>query len=82
MRKSKPDHFRSPKGKIWWKKGDDEILCKDCPGDGWVRGRTRSNGAEKGRFWWNNGIRSALSKDCPGGGWVRGRLPKKGISNE
>jgi hypothetical protein len=27
------------KGKLWWTNGDEQTRSKECPGDGWVRGR-------------------------------------------
>lgn len=27
------------KGRLWWHKGDESKMSKDCPGEGWERGR-------------------------------------------
>lgn len=32
----------SPKGLLWWKKGDEQIRSKESPGVGWIRGRIKN----------------------------------------
>lgn len=39
MRKKKPDYFTTPKGKFWWTNGTNITLNKECPGDGWIKGK-------------------------------------------
>lgn len=39
MRKSKPEYFTSPKGKFWWNNAISQTLSKECPGEGWIRGK-------------------------------------------
>ena len=29
-------------GKVYWNNGKDRVLAAECPGEGWVRGRTIS----------------------------------------
>ena len=31
------------KGNKWWNNGEEERCCKECPGDGWIRGRRRAS---------------------------------------
>lgn len=52
---------------IWWNNGKQNRHCKDCPGEGWSRGRGK---------YWNNGYINTLQVQCPGEEWVRGMIRK------
>lgn len=44
------EHIRlGRKGQRWWSKGNETTLSRECPGEGWVRGRNN----QKGRIPWN-----------------------------
>lgn len=73
-------------GLLYWNNGKENCRAKECPGDGWVRGRLCWNDEQKanlsakriGNFWWNNGKVCKFCKESPGDGWVRGRINRKG----
>ena len=52
---------------IWWNNGEQNRHCKECPGEGWKRGRG---------FYWNNGQIHKMHRECPGEGWVRGMIKR------
>lgn len=62
------------RGSHWWNNGTERRLCKDCPGEGWVRGML--NISASGKRWFNNGVKQTYSKECPDEGWVPGRLTR------
>ena len=54
----------------WWTKGGEDVRAWECPGKGWVRGRSLT-GLGKMPYW-NNGKDNKRSWECPGEGWERG----------
>ena len=67
---------------IWWTNGIDEKHCKECPGEGWYKGRSiYSHEKMKGRKWWNNGIINLFTKECPGDDFVLGIISKNKEGN-
>lgn len=75
------------KGKVWWNDGVSETKSKECPGDGWQRGRITKRSPEemrsivKGKVWWNNGKEQTRAVQCPEG-WMPGRLADTDASRE
>ena len=76
----------SVKGSNWWNNGCTNIRSKECPGDGYVKGRTeyitddvkqRLSDAMKTKRWYNNGERNMRSEIHPGDGWCLGRIKKE-----
>jgi len=68
---------KANKGIFWFNNGTISIRSRECPGDGWVRGRVpcgtgMKHGTKLGVFW-NNGSSNVRSNECPGDGWVRGK---------
>ena len=63
---------RVQKGKRFWTNGIENKRCKECPGEGWVLGRTVVR--EDKYSWWNDGIKEMQAIECPGDNWVKGRL--------
>lgn len=55
----------------WWTKGGKDVRSWECPGEGWVPGRSFTS--EMGSLpYWNNGKENRRSECCPGEGWARG----------
>jgi hypothetical protein len=52
-------------GRFWWNNGKEVISSKECPGEGWVKGRG---------IYWNNGKKQTISLKQPGPEWVEGTL--------
>jgi hypothetical protein len=52
-------------GRFWWNNGEEVISSKECPGEGWVKGRG---------IYWNNGKNQTISLKQPGPEWVEGTL--------
>jgi hypothetical protein len=80
--RSKPFGEEHPtKGSVQWIKDGKSKRCKECPGEGWVKG-SYYNGlqnldpeATKGYFWVTNGIESKMlapDSEIPKG-WKKGR---------
>jgi len=69
---------KETKDTYWWNDGRKNKRSKECPGDGWQKGRRPANfGPNPGmRCWWTNGIDSVLSEKCPGVNWRKGRIIK------
>ena len=63
---------RVQKGKRFWTNGIENKRCKECPGEGWILGRTVVR--EDKYSWWNDGIKEMQAIECPGDNWVKGRL--------
>lgn len=71
------------KGAKWWHNVEgQEARAHDCPGDGWLRGRSPSakqavvtSSTRVSRYWWTTGIidKQFPVDQPPGGGWSRGR---------
>jgi hypothetical protein len=75
------------KGMVCWTNGTVTVKSKECPGEGFVRGRHKNMWEDteyremmlsrrKGLCWFNDGNVELKSKECPGEGFVRGRLKK------
>jgi hypothetical protein len=74
-------------GRKWWNDGcGNNKFCKECPGEGWVQGRSEEiiinqreifkgeNNHNYGKKWWNDGEENIkMSVECPGEDWVPGR---------
>lgn len=91
------DHRKTEQSQLmaeyrWWTDGTKCVRAKDCPGEGWIRGRNgyapnkgvpmsdeqkkKLSTSIKGKKKWNNGTVNMYSEQCPGDNWVRGFLPK------
>lgn len=72
-------------GKLWWNNGSQEVKTANCPGSGWVRGRSPvikcvlhnninvasgQNNPSYGKYWYTNGVDRIKSDVCPPG-WYR-----------
>lgn len=68
-----PPNSSYVKGRIWWNNGLEQKYEKECPSEGWIKGRlldpTKTN---KGRKWYTNGVSNKMAVDCPGQGWIAG----------
>jgi hypothetical protein len=74
-------------GKKWWNDGfGNDKMASECPGEGWVPGRSEKykmemskikkgkNNPNYAKKWWNDGKGNVkTSVKCPGEGWVLGR---------
>ena len=58
-------------GRYYWTNGMEQIVARECPGEGFTRGRLLPV-----RTWWNDGASSVLAAECPGEGWVIGSIRK------
>lgn len=81
----------SPGGKVtgnlpFWNNGLIQTRSKDCPGEGWVRGKLPFSNDHKDNirrtmktlFWWvNRKGEVTRSEQCPGPEWIRGRVYKE-----
>ena len=90
-----PDHserlklkyeLEGTEGLTWWNNGEVQTRVKDCPGEGWVKGRLdcpKMRNKLKERYkdnpplWWNNGLVNTRSSECPGEEWTRGKAKIK-----
>ena len=62
-------------GKHWWTNGKENILSKECPGEGWVLGYITSE-RNLGFHWYNNGYEQIYTKEnLDETKWKRGKLP-------
>jgi hypothetical protein len=66
----KENRRRRGQESFWWNDGKGNKFCKECPGEGWIRGRGT---------YWNNNEKETISVISPGPEWKKGRLP--GILN-
>jgi hypothetical protein len=76
------------KDKILWNNGLINKSQKECPGEGWVKGKLLTIESRKaisdskkqennhmfGKKWYNNGLTSKVLENNPGGEWKLGRL--------
>ena len=67
-------HKQRMHNSLFWNNGKTCIRAKECPGEGWVRGKLTC-----GVIWWNNGSLEKWSKESPGPEWIKGRLYKKNL---
>jgi hypothetical protein len=56
---------KKKKGRVCWNNGEENKMSKECPGEGWVRG--------KGMYW-TDGEQQIISLNQPGPEWVEGTL--------
>lgn len=68
-------------GMVFWNNGQINKRSKECPGDGWFRGKFLNDISKKnvsdsqiGFKRWTNGIENKKSKECPGDGWILGTV--------
>lgn len=61
--------YKNALGKTHWTNGIEEKFTKECPGEGWIKGRLPSTMCS----WWNNGITEIYAKKCPEG-FIKGKL--------
>ena len=83
-RKRPPEEVRpgglAMKGMYTWNNGERETRAKECPGEGWKRGRlkdpfegTRAN--PSGTLWWvNSKGQNKRQVESPGPNWQQGRV--------
>ena len=79
----------SRSGQRHWTNGDVDTISRECPGDGWVIGRSKVlniklSESTKSKMkqtrsngacsWWNNGANNKRQVEMPGLGWKKGRL--------
>lgn len=53
------------RGRICWNNGKENKMSKDCPGEGWVKGKG---------IYWTNGKDQIISLNQPGSEWVEGTV--------
>jgi hypothetical protein len=72
---------RAMKGLLSWTDGVSEKRSKECPGEGWTRGKPLMSDQTKEQIgltvsdlkWWRKGNETKRSVECPGDGWEEGR---------
>ena len=55
----------------WWTKDGEDVRSWECPGEGWVSGRSGMSNIGSLPYW-NNGRTNKRSAECPGEGWEQG----------
>lgn len=79
-------------GKKWWNDGcGNSKFVVECPGEGWVLGRSEETKRKQSEFrkcenlgkkWWNDGCgNNKFTVECPGEGWVPGMSKRKSKSS-
>lgn len=65
------------RGMTWWSNGEEEILTREPPGDGWIKGRLKDcfggSSRTKGWKWYHREGELKMFKENPGNGWEPGR---------
>jgi hypothetical protein len=60
------------KGVFFWNNGIEQIKSKECPGEGFKRGRL----VKEKRRWWTNGKKNKWQENQPGDNWYLGRIQR------